>query len=442
MELKFETEKKENAEVLLTLTIAKSELQAEYKKMIGEAQKNIVINGFRKGKVPLSIIEMKFKKGMVAEAAHKLIDEAYKQIFPDLKYKPIATSVPSLEEVGEIDLEKDFLIKIMYETFPDIKIGGYKNIEIEKEEFTVNEDDVEEEVAKYLAEFSTIESKETEIEEKDIVLVEYQVFENGKEIENKDNEYVHIGKEYDKYKLSSDIKGLKVGMEKEFTKKFNSDVAEELKGRTVTIKLKIKDVKFEKRPELTDELAKQIDKNIEGADAFVKKVRENLETYAADLTKEKAIDKIIKVILTTFEGNIPNSMVEGQLDSFYKEVLQRAGGDEKKALNLLKLEGHTKESYRDAMREKAVTLIKRSLILNDIVEKEKILAEEEDIKKYISKFAKFYNIKAEDLFENYKKNNQLEIFENDVKIEKAMDLLFQSAKIKKTIKTAIKDIKE
>ena len=91
MELKFETEKKENAEVLLTVTVGKEEVQKGYKKILADTQKNIVMNGFRKGKVPVSILEMKFKKGMLEQVAHNLVDEAYREVFPKLEEKPLAT---------------------------------------------------------------------------------------------------------------------------------------------------------------------------------------------------------------------------------------------------------------------------------------------------------------------------------------------------------------
>ena len=98
MELKFETEKKENAEVLLTVTVGKEDVQKEYKKILAETQKNIVMNGFRKGKVPVSILEMRFKKELLKETAHNLVDEAYREVLPKLEEKPLATSEPSRSE--------------------------------------------------------------------------------------------------------------------------------------------------------------------------------------------------------------------------------------------------------------------------------------------------------------------------------------------------------
>ena len=443
MELKFETEKKENAEVLLTVTVGKEEVQKGYKKILADTQKNIVMNGFRKGKVPVSILEMKFKKGMLEQVAHNLVDEAYREVFSKLEEKPLATSEPSLEELGDVELDKDFVFKITYETFPEVKFGEYKNVEIEKEEIVVSDKDIEDEVGKYLAEFSTIETKEGALEEGDIACVEYKVFEDDKEVESKDKEYVHIGKEYDKYKLSKDLIGVKNGEEKEITKTFNKDVMPSvIAGKTFTIKAKVSEIKYEKKPELTDDLAKQIDKNVASAEEFKNKLKENMTSYADDLTKQKMYQKIMDKILESFEGVIPASMLKAELKSYYDDVLQRVGGDEKRALSMLKLEGfQSKEAYLDSMKDKAEKSIKELLVMHNIVKKENFEVSEDDMKKFFDTFAKMYGTTdGTALYENYKKNNQLGMFEDSVKQTKARDFICDSAKVKSTKKVSIADL--
>ena len=443
MELKFETEKKENAEVLLTVTVGKEEVQKGYKKILADTQKNIVMNGFRKGKVPVSILEMKFKKGMLEQVAHNLVDEAYREVFTKLEEKPLATSEPSLEELGDVELDKDFVFKITYETFPEVKFGEYKNVEIEKEEIVVSDKDVEDEVGKYLAEFSTIETKEGALEEGDIACVEYKVFEDDKEVESKDKEYVHIGKEYDKYKLSKDLIGVKNGEEKEITKTFDKDAMPSvIAGKTFTIKAKVSEIKYEKKPELTDDLAKQIDKNVASAEEFKNKLKENMTSYADDLTKQKMYQKIMDKILESFEGVIPASMLKAELKSYYDDVLQRVGGDEKRALSMLKLEGfQSKEAYLDSMKDKAEKSIKELLVMHNIVKKENFEVSEDDMKKFFDTFAKMYGTTdGTALYENYKKNNQLGMFEDSVKQTKARDFICDSAKVKSTKKVSIADL--
>ena len=443
MELKFETEKKEDAKVLLTITVAKDEIQKSYKKTLADTQKNIVMNGFRKGKVPVSILEMKFKKAMLEQVAHNLVDEAYRDVFSKLEEKPLATSEPSLEDLGEVELDKDFVFKITYETFPEIKFGEYKNVEVEKEEIEVSDKDVADEVSKYLAEFSTIETKEGELVEGDIACVEYKVFEDGKEVESKDKEYVHIGKEYDKYKLSKDLLGVKNGEEKEITKTFDKDALPSvIAGKTFTIKAKVSEIKYEKKPELTDDLAKQIDKNVATAEEFKNKLKEDMTSYANDLTKQKMYQKIMDKVLESFEGAIPASMLNAELKSYFDDILQRVGGDEKRALAMLKLEGFdSKEAYLDSMKDKAERSIKELLVMHNIVKKENFEVSEDDMKKFFDTFAKMYGTTdGNALYETYKKSGQLGMFEDSVKQNKARDFICDSAKITKTNKVSIADL--
>ena len=386
---------------------------------------------------------MKFKKGMLEQVAHNLVDEAYREVFPKLEEKPLATSEPSLEELGDVELDKDFVFKITYETFPEVKFGEYKNVEIEKEEIVVSDKDVEDEVGKYLAEFSTIETKEGALEEGDIACVEYKVFEDDKEVESKDKEYVHIGKEYDKYKLSKDLIGVKNGEEKEITKTFDKDAMPSvIAGKTFTIKAKVSEIKYEKKPELTDDLAKQIDKNVASAEEFKNKLKENMTSYADDLTKQKMYQKIMDKILESFEGVIPASMLKAELKSYYDDVLQRVGGDEKRALSMLKLEGfQSKEAYLDSMKDKAEKSIKELLVMHNIVKKENFEVSEDDMKKFFDTFAKMYGTTdGTALYENYKKNNQLGMFEDSVKQTKARDFICDSAKVKSTKKVSIADL--
>jgi trigger factor len=401
------------------------------------------MNGFRKGKVPVSILEMKFKKAMLEQVAHSLVDEAYRDVFSKLEEKPLATSEPSLEELGEVELDKDFVFKITYETFPEIKFGEYKNVEVEKEEIEVSDKDVADEVSKYLAEFSTIETKEGALEDGDIACVEYKVFEDGKEVESKDKEYVHIGKEYDKYKLSKDLLGVKNGEEKEITKTFDKDALPSvIAGKTFTIKAKVSEIKYEKKPELTDELAKQIDKNVATAEEFKNKLKENMTSYANDLTKQKMYQKIMDKVLESFEGVIPASMLNAELKSYFDDILQRVGGDEKRALAMLKLEGFdSKEAYLDSMKDKAERSIKELLVMHNIVKKENFEVSEDDMKKFFDTFAKMYGTTdGNALYETYKKSCQLGMFEDSVKQNKARDFICDSAKITKTNKVSIADL--
>jgi trigger factor len=440
MQLNYETESKENSQVLLKITIDKEEIKKSYNELLLDAQKNALIDGFRKGKVPVSVLELKYKEGFLAEAANKVIDEAYKEVYEKLDKKPLVYSTPTLEEFKLPEIGNDFQVQLTYDIFPDYKIGEYKGLEITKDEVIISDEDIKKEIDGKIHEFATIESKDGEITESDIANIDYTVFFEGAEVFKKDGEYIHIDKDYDFYKLGKDIIGMKKDEEKEFTKTYSKDEIDTLKEKTFTIKARINDVKKEVLPELNDELAKQLDAECNTVDELKTKLKKDLEDFAVNILKNKAVNKIIKELLVTFEGQVPQSMVEQQLDVFYNDLLQRFRGDEKRVLSMLKKENLTKESYKEKMRDKALEEIKRGLVINEIVKKEELKASEEDVKKHIESFSKYYKMESDKLYETFKNAGNLKIFENEVEGKKAIDFLYENAKTTKGKKLSFAEL--
>lgn len=439
MQLNFQTESKENSQIVLKVTIDKGEVKKSYQDILIDTQKNIQMPGFRKGKVPVSILEMRFKDSLLAEASSKLIDDSYKEVIEKVEKKPLNFATPKLEEFKKMDLNEDFVYQVTYDVYPDIKIGEYKGIEVEKDEITVTDEDINKEIEGFVKEFATIESKEGNIEDNDVVQVQYTVVKDGSEVLKKESEYIHIGKDYDMYKIGKDIVGLKKDDVKSFKKKYPKTEIESLAEKTFEFEVKILDVKKEIVPPLTDDLAKQINENCNTVNELKEKTKKDMTSFVENSVKNKAVEKIVNSIMTTFDGSIPNSMVEEQLNVYWNEFVQRFRSEEKKALSFLAKNGKTKESYKEEVREKAVEDIKRALILQEIVKKEGIKSTEEDVKKHLESFASYYKMKTDDLFNIYKSSNQIQVFENEVESKKAVDFLFENAKIKKGKKTTLEE---
>ena len=439
MQVNYETENREKSQVLLKITVAKEEVKKEYDDILSKTQKDVTIKGFRKGKVPVSILESKFKKSFLAEVSNKIIDEAYKDVFDKLEKKPLGFSKPELEEFNLPELEKDFTFELVYDTEPEIKVGDFRKMEVEKIEIKIADKDIKEELDKYRKEFATIEEKKTKITKGDIAQVEYTVFEGDKEFDKKDSEYVNVGKDFDLYKLGSDITGLKSGEETEISKTFDKEDNEKIAGKELKIKLKIKEVKTEKMPKLDDELAKKINKEVNTVDELKENIQKQMEEFSVSSTKNKTVDSVMEKLIETFEGEIPQSMINYQLDNFYNQLVQQVGGDEKRVESFLRMENLNKESYKEKMTDKAEKMIKQSLILKKIIKDEKIEPSEEDIKSHLENFAKMYKMKADDLYETYKKSGNLDFIKEEVASQKAVDFIFENAAISKTKKVSLKE---
>lgn len=440
MQVSYETKEKERSQILLSITVGKKEVKKEYDKLIQDAQKNAELKGFRKGKVPVSILENKYKQGFLAESANKVIDKAFQEVIEKVEKKPIAYASPKMENFELPVLDKDYKFELIYDTYPSFEIGNYKNVEVIKDEVKITNDDVENELEKAVKDFTTIEPKEGKIEDNDIASIDYTVFEDDNEFYKKENEHIYMNKDYDMFKLSKDLLGLNKGDKKEFEKSFSKDEIEKIAGKTLKIYLEIKEVKKEVRPELNEDLVKQIDESCKTVDELKKKINDNLKKYTDNTIKQQSLNIILDKLVDSFKGDIPDSMIEQQTEMYYKEFVNKIGGDEKRAENLLKMDKLTKETYKERFKENAIKEIKKGLILREVVTKENIKAGEEDINKLVEPIAKQYKMKIEDFLKMYKDSGKMSIFENEVETQMALDFLYDNAKIKKGKKISIKDL--
>jgi len=440
MDLNFETKDIEKSQVILKITVNKKEIKKEYDSLMAEVQKNANIPGFRKGKVPFSVIESKFKEGILAETANKIIDTAFKETIEKVDKKPIVYSQPKLENFELPNLENDYIFELTYDVYPSFTVDNYKTIEVEKNEVKITNEDIEDELQKYLKEFSTIEPKEGKIEDNDIALIDIKVYEEGKEIYSKENDHIYLGKDYDLYKLSKDIMGMEKGDKKEFEKTFGEKEDEKIKNKTFKLELTIKEVKQEKKPVLNDELAKEIMEDCNTVNELKNKIKENLKQYADSALKQKVLNNTIEKLSNTFKGDIPESMINQQTDMYYNEIIYRVGGDEKRALNLLKMDNLTKESYKEKVKDDAIFDIKKSLILQDIVKKENITVDDNEIEEYADTIAKQYKMEKDKFIKMTKETGKYDILKNELEIQKAYDFLYNNVKIKKGKKINFKDL--
>lgn len=432
MQLKHETIAKENSQLLLKITVNKEEVKNEYDKLLKETQKSAQIKGFRKGKVPISILETKFKQGFLADTANTIIENAYKEVLDKLEdsQKPIHSSMPQLENFTPPTLTEDYTFELIYDVLPEIKIDDYKTLEIEKNDVEVTDKDLQNELDRRLSEFATIEPKDKAIEDGDIVTIDCEVTHEGNEFHKKENEQIYIGKDFDTFKLSKDITGMKKGDEKEFDKTFGDEEIEKIKGKTLTFKIKINEVKQEVKPELNDELAEQIDENCKTVDELKEKIKTSLNEYADGMVKNKVITAAMDKLVETFEGEIPQSMLDSQQNLYFSEFVKRFAGDEKRALSILKKQGMTKEEYLDKYKDEALAEIKKGLILQEVIKTEDIQIEDEDRKKFLEPHAKQYKMEIDQLLTTFKSGGQMEYFDNQIRTQKAFDCLYDG--IKKT----------
>lgn len=364
MNFDFKTEKKENSQMLLTITFPKEEIRVNYDEKLKEIQKEIVMKGFRKGKAPISLIEAKYKDAILGEVGEFLLEEAFKEIFDKLEKKPY--SMPVLKDTNNLELDKDYCVELVYDIYPEFEYENYNNIEIERDEVAISKEDIELEIEGILKENATLELTDDAIQEEDLVYLKYVVTENGKEIERNDGSHVLVKKTDN---ISSNLIGLKKGDKKKIIESKDSDSNKDEQGKK-EIDVEILEVKRKVLPKLTDEFVKELDDSCKNVKEFKEQIQKRLEGYVEEYIEKTSIDKIFEKLIESFKGEIPESMIQNNIENIYNRMLE---GERKNEKLLFKKVGvKNREEFNEKMRDKAINEIKSLLILNDLINKEKI----------------------------------------------------------------------
>jgi len=428
----------ENSTIELSVTIEKDSVKKEYDKLLKEYAKSAQIKGFRKGKVPPTVLERKFSDSIKTEAGFNLIEKSLEEILKDVEKKPLPYYTPKLknEENFSVDMDKDLEFAVTYETYPDITLGQYKGIEIEAPEVELTQEDEERELKRYQEQNAVVsEEKDGTVKKDNVVTINYsEIGENGEIIEGTKREdfTFTVGTGYNYYKIDDEIIGLKTDEEKIIEKKYGDDFEyKDLAGRNIKIKVKVTSIKSKQLPAIDDELAQDINEKYKTLDDLKKDIKERqngmIETKLKTLKQQRILGKIIEAS----QLEVPPSMVENELDHSWNNFLYQFGGSEQKVLQLLEIQKKTKNDLLEEWKPSAIKSVKGQLIINKIVNEEKIEVSDEETADEIKKQA-LQSGMAEDDFKKYvDENNMTEYVKHSIRERKAYDMLVENGVIKK-----------
>jgi trigger factor len=439
---------KDNSSVELTVTIKKESAKAEYSKLLNNYSKKIQIKGFRKGKAPVNVLEQKYGDGIKEEAAMNLVEESLKIIFDEIDEKPLPYSVPSLQEGSEVlNIDEDYKFSVVYDVFPTLKIGSYKNISVESPDVKVLKKDEDREIDKLREQNAVvIEKTEGKVEKDDIVTINYvELDKDGKDIEGTSREdfVFTVGTGYNIYKLDDDIIGLKKDEEKILNKDFPENFEnKDLAGKKVSIKVTVTTIKVNELPELDDELAQDISekyKTLKDLRADIKKkLKDSLDKKIKELQFEKLMDNIIE----NSDIPVPESMLKAEMDNSWQNFLVQSRMDEKQILQILEMQGKTKDLLLEEWRPNSTKSLKVQLVIAKLIEDEKIETTSEEVDEEIKTQAIDSGQKYDEFKELIEKNNYTAHIENDVKNKKFIDFLISKNTITKGKKVDFVDLLE
>ncbi|AZT91038.1 trigger factor [Caldicellulosiruptor changbaiensis] len=426
--MEFKVEKKGTNKAVIEVEVEPEKFEEGLQKSYLKNAKYFKIPGFRPGKAPRSLIERAYgEEVFYDDAIDFVLNETYPKVIEESKLEVVSRPEVDIVQVGK---GKSFIYKAEVYIKPEFELGEYKGVEIKKIEYPVAEEEVEHELEHLREENARFISVDREVQNGDIVTIDFEGFVDGESIENgsaQDYELT-IGSGRFIPGFEEQLIGMKKGEEKEIEVVFPEDYQnQELAGKKATFKVKVKEIKVKELPELDDEFAKDVSE-YETLEELKASIRNRIKEKNDKRAKDEMIDAILEKIAQATEIDIPEPMIENQINYYVEDVvrnLQYFGMTYEKYLEAI---GKTDKEFREQFRERATKAIRNNLILEKIAKVENIQATDEELEKELERLAKMYNLEVEKLKERLSEDD-IEYIKEGIILNKAIDFIYENAKI-------------
>ena len=427
--MKAELVKKEGNKVTLKITVDNNKFEEAVNKAYNKTKGKYNIPGFRKGKAPKVVIETQYGKGVFYnDAIDMLFPEVYPEAIKELNIDPIDR--PDLD-IEEISKDNGLVMVVNVEVKPEFELGAYKGIEISKVDNTVSEEDVEarlNEMVNRNARLTSVEDKA--LENGDTAVIDFEGFKNGVAFEGGKGENYNlvIGSNTFIPGFEDQLVGKKAGEEVEVNVTFPEAYhAENLAGKPVVFNVKVNDVKVKEVPALDDEFAKDTTE-FETLAELRADVKAKLEEQAKTAADAEMRNALVEKVSANTEVEVPEAMVQHQIDNMLMELNYQLQYQGLNLEQLLQMTGRGLDELREERRADAERLVKSSLVLEAIAEKENVEANDADVDDELEKMAAMYNMEVEKIKSSLRETD-IEDIKGQIKIRKTLDLLVENATI-------------
>ena len=380
----------------ITITVPSENVETEVKKRLQQLSKTQRIDGFRAGKVPVSVINKRFGPAVRQEVAGEVMQRNYIEAIVSEKINPAGapTFAPKSLEAG-----KDLEFSATFEVYPEVEVQGLDKITVEKPAVTVTDEDLANMLETLRKQHAAWADVDTAAGENDRVTVDFvgtidgEVFEGGKA----EDFPLELGQGRMIPGFEDNIVGKKAGEEVVADVTFPDDYhAENLKGKAAQFTITVKKVEAQELPELSEEFATKFGVTEGGVDALKEEVKKNMTRELDQAVKASVKDQAIKGLLANNEIEVPKALVDQEVDALRQQAAQRFGGD---AQNMPELPA-------ELFHEQAVTRVKTGLLLGEVIKANDIKVDDAKVEALIATVASAYEDPTE-VVEYYKGNDQL-----------------------------------
>ncbi len=421
-------EDKSNVTKVLHFEVPHADVARELDQAYNELKKSADIKGFRKGKVPRKVLENKFSKDVHADIAPKLIQESFSKAIEDYDLNVVGS--PRIDP-PELNPETSYKFDITVDVKPEISQVEYEGFDLTQTAYPISEEEVESQIymiRKTMASKQTVE-EERPVKDGDYVLIDYEGFLDGEPFDQTpkvENYVMAIGSDNMPEEFSRKLTGVIPEQDLNIEVIYPEDSSEEdLAGKTISYKVKLKEIQEEVLPEADDNLVKELGQ-YETLDEVRDTIREYLKKGYEQRIRHELSEQVFQKLLDKHEFEVPQSMVDAELDGIISETEQAY------AQNNTSLEeaGLNKEILRDQYKEVAEKQARRHLILDKIIEQENLELTDDELQASFEKMATDMNASVDAVKNFFNMNeNALENYKHTQLEKKAVDLIIDRGNI-------------
>jgi len=448
MKMQKHITKLEKSRVELSVTIDKSELAQSYQSLLQKYTKNAQIPGFRKGKVPLAVMEKKYGDAIKGEVAGDVIEKSLDEIFSTANEheRPLPYCQPIMNEAPKFDLDQDLMYKVSYDVFPDVTLKNMDGFKIEVPVVSITDADIDKELQSLRERNALVaDKKDTDLATKDtIVTVNYCEIDANDAVvtgtERQDFVFT-LGSGQNVFKFDDEITGMAKGETKDFTKKYPLEFEDsDLAGQTKKLRVTLTSLKERKLPELDDEFAQDVSEKYKNLADLTADIKKNLENALHNRLREIRNTALLNKIIEKNSIDLPESMVSAELESRWQMLAQRFRTDSAQLEKMILSSGKTKADMLLEWRLEAEKSLKSRVCVELLIKDRGISVSDSDVEEEFKRIADDSGISTEEVKNYYADPRKKEYLIDDIKEQWLYSQLLEKCTITKGPKTAFADL--
>ena len=425
--MSLQVENLEHNMAKLTIELSAEDLEKALENSYHKNKKRVNVPGFRKGKAPRFMIERLYGPEIFYnDAADELINDGLnKEAYDNESLKIV--SRPQVE-ITQIEKGKPFIFTALVALKPEIELGKYKGVKIDKISTEVTDADVDKQIEEERERNARTVSVERPVQDGDITIIDFEGFVDGVPFEGGkgENYSLTIGSKTFIPGFEEQLIGAEIEEEKEITVTFPEDYnAEQLAGKEAVFKVTVRDIKEKELPELDDEFASEVSE-FETVEEYKDSLRETLKEQKEKEARAEKEDKLLEAIVKDSKMDIPDAMIDEQAARMADDYANRLQLQGLTLDQYFMFTGLNMDKFMEQMRPNAIKRIETSLVLEKVIEEENFTVTDEEYEEEVKRMADEYKMSIESFREMLDENSRGPI-EEDIKLKKAIDLIIDSA---------------